>query len=104
NIAALALAPAAAPTLQAQTIRQFTGHTAPVFSVAFSKDGKRLASASFDHTIKLWDVSSGKVSRTLTGHRTKVLTLAWRSDGRTLASGSVDGVVQLWDTATGQSK
>src|SRR5256885_11107847 len=52
---------------------------------------RSLASASFDRTIKLWDVADGKTVQTLRGHRAKVITLAWSSDGRTLASGSADG-------------
>ena len=67
-----------------------TGHTGGVSDVAFSPDGRILASSSYDHTLRLWDVVTGEHIRTLTGHRHQVLSLAFSPDGRTLASGSVD--------------
>jgi WD40 repeat protein len=75
-------------------------HGSDVFCVAFSPDGKTLASGSADHTIKLWDVASGKVQATFSGHTDQVRSLAFSPDGRTLASGSWDRTIKLWDLRT----
>jgi WD40 repeat protein len=61
-----------------------------VNSVAFSPDGRLLASGSNDKTVKVWEVASGRAVRTLTGHTWPVLSVAFSPDGRLLASGSVD--------------
>jgi WD40 repeat protein len=82
-------------------VRTLTGHTAAVRSVAFSPDGRLLASGSHDHTIKLWDVATGSLVRTLTGHTSLVNSVAFSPDGRLLASGSHDHTIKLWDVATG---
>jgi WD40 repeat protein len=70
--------------------------------VAFSPDGRLLASGSDDQTVKLWDVETGQEVRTLRGHNGGVWSVAFSPDGRLLASGSGDGTVKLWDVATGQ--
>ncbi len=70
-------------------------------SVIFSKDGKTLASASDDMTIKLWDVRSGRELRTLKGHVGNIASLAFSPNGRMLASGDVTGEVKLWDVLSG---
>jgi WD40 repeat protein len=87
------------------------GHTQAVNTVAFSPDGKTLASGSDDHTIKLWDVQTGKVRATLTGHTGRVLSVAFSPDGKTLASGGWSGpepvlgrATKLWDVQTGKER
>jgi WD40 repeat protein len=79
-----------------------TGHVLPVNSVAFSSAGKTLASGSFDGTIKLWDVATGRELRTLAGHLILVEAVAFTPNGEILASGSGDKTIKLWDVGTGK--
>src|SRR5262249_28824661 len=79
------------------------GHVEVVSSVAFSPDGKTLASASQDGTIKLWDVQAGKERTTLKERKEVISSVAFSPDGKTLASsGSDDGTIKLWDVQTGK--
>src|SRR5438105_948638 len=79
-----------------------TGHAGEVHAVAFHPEGKILASASHDMSVKLWDAVTGMELRALTGHRKGVLAVAFHPQGKTLASGSADGVIKLWETTTGK--
>ena len=78
------------------------GHSGEVSCVAFSPDGKRLASGSWDKTIKLWDTHAGTELLTLKGHSHLVVCVAFSRDGKRLASGSTDKTIKLWDTVTGK--
>jgi len=82
--------------------RTLEGHSSGVTSVAFSPDGKSLASASLDKTIKLWNPAAQKEIRSLVGHLDWVHCVSFSPDGRLLASGSDDKTARLWDAATGK--
>jgi WD40 repeat protein len=90
-----------APNRLAATFVPQTNHTTRAYSVAFSRDGKVLASASWDGTIKLWDTRSGRELRTLAGHGWGVYKAVFNPDGKQLASASRDGTVKIWDVASG---
>ncbi|ENI06404.1 hypothetical protein COCC4DRAFT_39559 [Bipolaris maydis ATCC 48331] len=83
-------------------IQTLEGHSDQVNSVSFSPDGRQLASASSDNTVKLWDTATGEVLKTIASHSHFVIAIAFSPNGRQLASGSWDGTVKLHDTATGE--
>src|ERR1700722_17436902 len=74
------------------------GHRHVAASVAFSPDGRTLASGSYDGTIKLWNVKTGKQQATLKGDSFRVNSVAYSPDGKRLASaGSGDQAIKLWE-------
>eukprot|EP00899_Mesostigma_viride_P016657 jgi/Mesvir1/24993/Mv16951-RA.1 len=78
-----------------------TGHTEAVLSVAFSPDGKRLASGSGDATVRFWDLTTATPLHTGKGHTNWVLCTSWSPDGKYLVTGDMNGEVRLWDPETG---
>ncbi|MCJ1448057.1 MAG: hypothetical protein MMC23_008570 [Stictis urceolatum] len=82
-------------------LQTLEGHSESVGSVAFSHDSTRLASASFDRTVKIWDTSSGACLQTLEGHNGSVESVAFSHDSTRLASASGDMTVKIWDTSSG---
>ncbi len=68
--------------------------------IAFSPNGKILASGGDDHTVRLWDVATGKELRKFIGHEGAIGTLAFSKDGKLLASGSDDTSVLVWEMPT----
>ena len=83
-------------------VRVFEGHTERVVWVAFAPDGKRALSTSFDTTIRIWDVETGKELHCLQGHTDRCDCAVFSPDGKTVLSCSWDGTVRLWDVKTGK--
>jgi hypothetical protein len=78
-------------------VRRCIGHTASLWSVVFSPDGKRLLSGGKDASLRLWDVETGRELRKFEGHEDLVTALAFSPDGKRALSGGLRGEVYLWD-------
>jgi WD40 repeat protein/energy-coupling factor transporter ATP-binding protein EcfA2 len=83
-------------------LRNLKGHNEMVIDIAFSHDGKILASASKDKTIRLWDIKNGKEISIFNGHNDTVNSVAFSPDGTMLASASSDETIRLWDVKNGK--
>lgn len=88
--------------LESAVRNSLRGHSAAVESVAFSPDGKHLATGSWDYTAKIWDAVSGQELQMLAGHSGPVESLAFSPDGTRVATGSDDLTVKIWDPASGR--
>jgi small GTP-binding protein len=77
------------------------GHTNKIGRIAWSPDGRRIASPSDDMTIRIWDAETKRLIRRLEGSKRAVISVSWSPDGRWLASGSLDNTVRLWDAESG---
>lgn len=82
--------------------RTLLGHSGPVNTVVFSRDGKTIASGSDDKTVKVWQLNNGKEIRTLKGHDNWVYSVAISPNGENLVSSSKDNTVKVWDFKTGK--
>ncbi len=79
----------------------YRGHSALVNAVAWSSDGKRIASGSYDRTVQVWNAADGGHAFTYRGHSGPANAVAWLPDSKRIASGSSDKTVQVWDAADG---
>jgi WD domain, G-beta repeat len=87
-----------------QTLLVHSGHSLPINSIAWSPDGKYIASASDDATVMIWDATTAGDAITIyTGHTGLVLAVAWSPDGTSIASASYDKTVQVWNAITGSN-
>jgi WD40 repeat protein len=111
-VLALGLAGMAVSAQEPQLRATLQGHTNEVVFVAYSPDGKTLASASYDSTLKLWDVTTGKERTTLRGHTGCVGSVAFNPEGKTLASAIIGSpfadpdnkTIKLWDVTSGKEQ
>jgi guanine nucleotide-binding protein subunit beta-2-like 1 protein len=78
--------------------KALVGHNHIVEDLALSSDGQFALSASWDHTLRLWDLSTGKTTRRFVGHNKDVLSVAFSADNRQIVSGSRDRTIKLWNT------
>src|SRR5262249_39797996 len=82
---------------KATIVGTLDGHTDPVYAIAWSPDGKTIATASFDNSVRLWDAATRKEIKKYEGHSKMVLSIAIAPDGKHILSGSQDKSAKIWD-------
>ena len=85
-----------------QALKTFYGHTASIWSLALSPDGRSIVTGSEDMTAKVWDLATGKELLTLRGHGGEVYSVAFSPDGQRIVTGSMDQTAQVWDATSGR--
>src|SRR5689334_7137943 len=93
--------PAATPTLSPGSIvNTYSGHSEQVLAVAWSPNGRQIASGARDMTLQVWDAFTGQHAHVFRGYTDAVSSVAWSPDGRSVASASWDKTVRVWDIST----
>jgi periodic tryptophan protein 2 len=82
----------------------YTGHTGPVSQLAFQSHGGTLASASWDGTVKLWEMYKGNVPTESLQHNSDVVCVACRPDSKEICTGTIRGLLSFWDVESGKLK
>ena len=82
--------------------QELWGHEDEISGLAWSFDGRHLASSGFDQTIRIWEVSAGSLVHNLTGHDAEVTAVSWNPKVSRIASGGADQKLLIWDPVTGQ--
>ncbi|MEM7589625.1 MAG: pentapeptide repeat-containing protein, partial [Myxococcota bacterium] len=82
--------------------KDLAGHTSVVYGVSFSSDGQRVASSSYDSTVRIWNAISGQQLHQLKGHMNSVYSVTFSPKDKLVASGSVDNTVRIWNATNGQ--
>jgi WD40 repeat protein/serine/threonine protein kinase len=90
-------------SISGNTLLTLTGHSDGVTSVAWSPDGSKIATASWDGTARVWSSISGSTLLTLTGHSREVYSVAWSPDGSKIATASADGTARVWSSSSGST-
>jgi eukaryotic-like serine/threonine-protein kinase len=85
-----------------QDLMTLTGHKGPVTQLAYSPDGQWLATPSYDQSILLWDLASGRACQTFEGHEGVVMRVVFSPDGQRAASASWDGTARVWEVSSGR--
>lgn len=80
----------------------YQGHSERVFALDWSRDGKRIASGGYDHTVQIWEAANGREIFAYRGHSDPVRCATWAPDGKSIASAGNDHTVQVWSAATGR--
>ncbi|KAJ1638655.1 WD40-repeat-containing domain protein [Pavlovales sp. CCMP2436] len=92
------------PASSKKPIARLQGHQRPINALAFSPDGRLLATASFDGSVRLWLAADGKFVCAFRGHVGPVYQLGWSGDSRLVVSGSRDSTMKVWEVATKKLK
>ncbi|MEM7801852.1 MAG: WD40 repeat domain-containing protein, partial [Chloroflexota bacterium] len=90
------------PAQRTRPLMRATGHSGEIFTLAYSRDGRFLASGGLDQAVHLWRTANGKPVRQLNAHTGSILSLRFSPDDRFLASSSIDHTIVLWDVGRGR--